>query len=202
MKLFIAIPSKDTMYSHTAFSLIELVKYCTSRGIEVQTEISLGTLVCNQRENLAQKFIESNSDYLLWVDSDMTFPSDIVQRLLSHNKSVVACTYSTRAYPLKSVSFKSANDWESWVKPSEEPLVEVAATGMGLMLCDRSSLTNLAKPLFQIKWMNEYKSYLGEDMFFCKRLRDAGIQIFIDVEASSDVHHLGTFGYSFKALGN
>jgi hypothetical protein len=200
LKLFIAVPAKDQMYTHTAYCIQELVKYCAIRGIEVTTSFNLGTLVCNQREVLAQEFLDSGSDYILWIDSDMMFPADVFQRLHSHGKDVAACSYSTRALPLKGVAYKDVKNWDSWVSPSDEGLVPVQGLGMGMMLCSAKSVSSVTKPRFEISWTLESKDYLGEDMFFCSQVIKQGYQIYVDVELSKKIYHIGSYAYSFAAL--
>jgi choline kinase len=201
MKLFIAVPAKDQMYTHTAFCIQELVKYCTLRGIEVVTSFNLGTLVCNQREVLAEEFLESGADYILWIDSDMMFPPDVFKKLKNRNVDIVACTYSTRALPFKGVAYSEMNNWQSWISSDSEKVLEIAeGVGMGMMLCSKHSVESVAKPRFQIKWVSESEDYMGEDFFFCKLLRNQGFNIHIDIPTSKEIYHIGTFGYGFSTL--
>lgn len=204
MKLFIAVPAKDQMYTHTAFCIQELVKYCSLRGIDTQTSFNLGTLVCNQREVLAREFVESGADYILWIDSDMIFPPDIFHKLKSHKQDVVACSYSTRGLPLKGVAYEKVFQWDSWFDPKDavNGLAIAEGVGMGMMLCTRNSIVSIPSPRFSIKWVSESGDYMGEDFFFCKQLISRGFNVHIDLKTSKEIYHVGTYAFSFTNVEN
>jgi len=199
-KVFIAIPTRDLIHAHTAYCLQETVRYCENRDIQTTVSFNMGTLICNQREALTKEFLESDSTHIMWIDSDMMFPANIVETLLSHSLPVVACSYSTRGLPLKSVSYTDLTDWESWIDSATEPLISVQATGMGMMLVEKEVLVPMSSPRFEIKWMGE--DHLGEDFDHCLKITELGYSIVIDTKASAEILHIGSHAFSFKALKN
>jgi ABC-type polar amino acid transport system ATPase subunit len=64
-----------------------------------------GTLIADQREKLAMMALKHKADYMLFLDSDMRFPKNIANRLITHDKDIVACNYSTRRLPAKPVAW-------------------------------------------------------------------------------------------------
>ena len=101
----ILVPSKDTVYSHFAYSLSNLVKTTTQMGIETHLFFDASTILINQRENLIKQAIEVGAEWVLWLDSDMMFPPTTLLRLLGHNQNIVGCNYMKRTYPFKSVAY-------------------------------------------------------------------------------------------------
>lgn len=197
IKVCIAVPSKDTVHTHFAYCLQELVQYNTIKGVETFVKFNMGTLVANQRESLAAEAINDGATHIMWLDSDMMFPKTICETLLSHSVPIVACNYSSRALPLKSVAYTSLNDWNSFLSKDSSGLVQVEGVGFGCVLTSTEIFENIFKPWFPITYDNITDSYLGEDMNFCIRARDAGYHVYIDCETSRNVFHVGSTAFGW-----
>lgn len=195
-KLAVCIPTRDTLHSAHAMCLLELVKFNTMNNIDTHVFMNASTVLLTQREQLATTAIELDSEYVLWLDSDMTFPATTAVRLLAHNEPVVAANYVKRTSPLKAVAYKSIGDWSSWLSfDKTETLAEVEGVGMGCFLMKTEIFTKIAKPWFEFKWSPESNDYLGEDMNLCKKIADVGYKIKIDTALSHEIRHLGTYGF-------
>jgi hypothetical protein len=192
----ILVPTRDTVYSHFSYSLGNLIKTTTQMGINVHLFFDASTILINQRERLIQQAIEVKSEWALWLDSDMMFPSTTLLRLLAHNQDIVACNYMKRSHPFKSVTFMDTNDWESWVPiQSEDKLLTAEATGMGCLLMRTSVFQKLNKPYFEYTYEPKTKDWMGEDFTLFKKLNGLGHQLKIDMNLSNEIYHIGTFAY-------
>lgn len=199
----ILVPTRDTVYSHFSYSLGNLIKTTTQMGINVHLFFDASTILINQRERLIEQAIEVKSEWVLWLDSDMMFPSTTLLRLLAHNQDIVACNYMKRSYPFKSVTFVDTNDWESWVPVQSEPeLLTVEATGMGCLLMKTSIFQNLSKPYFEYTYQPSTKDWLGEDFTLFKKLNSLGFQLKIDMNLSNEIYHMGTYAYGKNLSAN
>jgi hypothetical protein len=199
----ILVPTRDTVYSHFSYSLGNLIKTTTQMGINVHLFFDASTILINQRERLIEQAIEVKSEWVLWLDSDMMFPSTTLLRLLAHNQDMVACNYMKRSHPFKSVTFMDTNDWESWVPiKSEDELLTVEATGMGCLLMRTSVFQNLNKPYFEYTFQPTTKDWLGEDFTLFKKLNSLGYQLKIDMNLSNEIYHIGTFAYGKSLSAN
>jgi len=197
----ICVPCRDTLHSAFAFDLTKLVQHCASQGLAVLPHFSLGTLIANQRDTLAEMALEAGSTHVLWLDSDMMFPADTVQRLLAHEKSIVAGNYVTRQYPHKTVAYRQLNDWTSYVAHGQDgDLIAVEAVGMGCMLVTTDLLRSMPLPRFQITWQPQSKDHMGEDFYFCQQARAQGHEIWIDQALSLELSHLGTFAFTHSLV--
>src|SRR4051812_43515959 len=92
----ICIPSSDMVHADFAANLAALCLDPGARAGIIHCKGSIVAVVRNQCAAAAQMI---KATHLLFLDSDMTFPLDVLKRLLAHNKDVVGATYSRRAPP-------------------------------------------------------------------------------------------------------
>jgi hypothetical protein len=196
LKLSILVPTRDTVHSQFAYCLTQLYNLTREAGIDAYLFFDSSTILLNQRNNLVKKAKEVNSDYILWLDSDMTYLATTALRLLEHNKDIVACNYSKRTKPLKTVAYTNLNDWDSWVpmEPQDE-LVKVEGVGMGCMLMKLDIFEKLQKPYFEFRYKEDTQDYFGEDFILLGKLREQGYDIYIDTVLSMDIKHLGIYAF-------
>jgi hypothetical protein len=196
VKLSILVPTRDTVHSHFAYCLAQLLRTTSEINIDTYLFFDSSTILLNQREKLIEKAKEINSDYVLWLDSDMMFPSTTALRLLAHNKDIVACNYMKRTKDNKSVAYTKLNDWDSWLPiQGQDGLVKVEGVGMGCMLMKTSLFNDLQKPYFEFTYKEDSEDWFGEDFNLQKKLRDLGNEIFIDTTLSTEIKHVGIYAF-------
>ena len=194
-KLSILVPTRETVHTHFAFSLTQLVK-TTSEVIDTYLFFDSSTILLNQREKLIEEAKNINSDYVLWLDSDIVFPSTTALRLLEHDKDIVGCNYLKRTNPLKPVAYKNIGDWDSFLPLKvEEELVEVEGVGMGCLLMKTNIFNQIPKPYFEFTYNEQSNDWLGEDFNVLKKFRDIGHKVYIDTLLSVEIKHLGLYAY-------
>lgn len=192
----ILVPTRDTVYSHFAYSLSQLIKTSVQMGIDINVFFNASTILINQREQLIDQAIQIKSEWVLWLDSDMVFPSTTLLRLLSHNQNIVACNYMKRSYPFKTVAFTDIKDWESWVPlQTQDELVTVEAIGMGCVLMKTSLFNQLPKPFFEYTYDNKTKDWVGEDFTLFKKFNDLGYEVKVDTNLSNEIYHIGSYAF-------
>lgn len=144
MKTLIAVPAMDMCHSRFAQSLATLDKVG-----ECQVSFVLNSLIYDARNKFCQQAIEGEFDYILWLDSDMVFPSYVLQQFMQHDKDIVAGLYFRRSYPFTPVAFSELRrengvlrmkDLEEW--PNE--LFEVDGVGFGCVLMKTDCLFDIA----------------------------------------------------------
>ena len=104
MKVAICVPCRDTVMTGFAFDLAKLCAYegvtrCAKGGSLMIYQVP-GTMIFNQRERLAEQAIKDGADAILWIDSDMRFPKDALQILLSRKLPIVGVNATTRRFPV------------------------------------------------------------------------------------------------------
>jgi hypothetical protein len=124
------------------------------------------------------------------------FPSNVVLKLLAHNKDIVACNYMKRSLPMKTVAYTDLNDWDSWVpmEPQEE-LVKVKGIGMGCILMKTDVFKKLEKPYFEFRFKEDTKDWFGEDFILQDKIQKVGYEIFVDTMLSMEIKHVGIYAF-------
>ena len=69
---------------------------------------------------------------------------------------------------------------------------------MGVMMVKREVFEKVEQPWFAIPYSTTGGHYIGEDVFFCRKAREAGYEILVDHALSQEVKHIGTFEYSLQ----
>jgi hypothetical protein len=161
---------------------------------------SHGTLIASQRMELARQALEEKADYLLWLDSDMRFPRETIGHLILRDKPIVAANYATRRMPVKPVAMMDNNGeiGRVYTAPDSEGLQPVDYIGMGVMMVKREVFEKVEAPWFAIPYSTIGNHYIGEDVFFCRKAREAGYEVLVDHDLSHQVKHIGTFEYSHE----
>lgn len=195
-KLAILVPTRDTVHSQFAYCLAQLIKTTSEVGIDTYLFFDSSTILLNQREKLIENAKDIKCDYVLWLDSDMMFPSTTALRLLAHNKDIVACNYMKRSKPLKTVAYTDLTNWDSWLplEPKDD-LVKVEGVGMGCMLMKTEIFGSLQKPYFEFTYKGDTQDWYGEDFMLLTKLRLNGFNVYIDTILSTDIKHLGIYAF-------
>ena len=192
----VCVPCRDVVDSGFAFDLARCVAaHTASTNDRVLLFQNQGTLIVNQRQELAQASLDAGATHIIFIDADMRFPKDAIFKLLMAGKDIVAANYCTRKLPLKSVAFADDTSQERvYSGPDDIGLQAVAAVGMGLMAIKAEVFQKMPKPWFHIHYQNGV--YSGEDIWFCRGAREMGFEVFIDHDLSQDVRHSGAFEFS------
>jgi len=199
-RLAILLPCRDILHTAFAYDLARLTAFWSAKhvpnGGALHLFTSQGTLIADQRQNLVIEALKVKADYVMWLDTDMRFPKEIVDRLHAHDKDVVACNYSTRRLPCKPVAFsdKSCRTLV-YTKADSSGLEEAYAVGMGAMLERTSVYKKLGLPFFQIGYSQSAQDFFGEDVYHCHKLNEAGVKVYVDHDTSKLVKHIGNFEF-------
>jgi hypothetical protein len=195
-KLAVCIPCRDTLHSAHAMSLVELVKFNTMNDIDTHVFMDASTILLTQRERLATMALQSGSEHILWLDSDMIFPATTAVRLMAHDEDIVAANYIRRQLPAKGVAYETIGDWENPLDfDVYDDLVPVEGVGMGCMLMKTEIFSEISKPWFDFQWSPQSNDFLGEDMVLCQKISNTGRTIKIDTVLSQELRHLGTWAF-------
>jgi hypothetical protein len=199
----VCVPARDEVHTMFTFDLVNAISHhIGTTGEIVNLLMSQGTLLCSQRTELVMNAIHANADYLLFLDSDMRFPADTIARLLAHGECVVAANCARRRMP----TGPTAGNYDKatgrkvlrYSMPEDTGLEQVDMVGTGVMLVDINVFKVIDMPWFATPWDTAAKGYMGEDVYFCKLLRDNGIPLYIDHDLSKQIGHIGTFEYKHE----
>ena len=192
MKILIAIPAMDMCPVPFAYSLATLNRFCPSR-----ISIISGAAVHEARDALAREAMDDGCDRVLFVDSDMAFESDMMQRLsaeMDAGYDMVCGIFTKRRLPVTPVIYRAIDAQAGEALPyfdyPENALFEVTACGFGAVMLSTDLLrrveaagNGLFAPLPK----------LSEDLSFCVRAREVGARIACD--STVKVGHVGLMTY-------
>jgi len=193
----ICVPVRDYVTAAFTYSLSLLMKKCGKDNKEVTLHMVMGSEIAMQRQQLVDEALDTDCTHILWLDSDMDFPTNLLDGFLSHDKDIIACNYSTRVPPHRPVAFKSVNDLDVRIV-SGNGIEQTYAVGLGAMLVKREVYDTLPRPHFSVEWNDDYTSLSGEDIYFCNKANEAGYKIYIENDLSNFIAHIGTRAYTIK----
>lgn len=98
-KIAVCMPCRSEMSVKTAQCMIALMSHSMTSGLAVAYLQQEGSCIAGQRNDLVERAIDFNADWILWIDSDMTFPRDALSRLIRRGKQMVGATYNKRVPP-------------------------------------------------------------------------------------------------------
>ena len=195
----ICVPARDevsTGFAHDLAIMSARFYGNAQAGTSFNVNFVAGTLIADQRQKLVMMAIKQGADYILFLDSDMRFPSYLLERMLAHDKDIVACNYATRRLPVKTVAFSDFAELKCIYSLDKNGLEEVDAIGMGAMLIKTEIFKKLPLPWFSISYLPSGNMYIGEDIYFCKLAQANGMKVYVDHDLSKDVRHIGVMEFT------
>lgn len=175
MRVLICIPYTGYVAPQAAYSLIPMACHARNKGVSVDM-LPIGlSLVYTAREEAAKAFLEGDYDALLFVDSDMVVPVDLLTRLIETDKDIVSALAFRRTPGYEPCIFKECNETDAkFYLDYPKGLTEIEGVGMACTLIKRKVFETVPQP-----WYFPHK-VLGEDLSFCVRARKAGFRIYCD----------------------
>jgi len=175
-KLAIAIPSyREVVPTDSAISLAMLTLALYSHGVTVLFMRDLANgLVGHARNRLAQSFLESDCNKILWLDDDIYYQPEDIMKLLSWSTlyPFVIASYRMK-YPDKlKFPHKIRHDSEKNVFLNEHGLVEVYDVPAGCMIIDRSVFERIQPLTRKYQVSKDEGADEQYDEFFSVDIRD------------------------------
>ena len=101
-RVLICVPSGSDWKADFGMSLAALVAASSEvpqnyRSMSVAIQNTKGSILPQLRTKLVLKALEMDATHVLFVDSDMTFPSWLLQRMMEHDVDVVAMNCVTKS---------------------------------------------------------------------------------------------------------
>jgi glycosyltransferase involved in cell wall biosynthesis len=184
-KVAISFPSGDMVHADFALALAGL---CNSTPpLETPIINNKSSIVAIARNNGIKRAQELETDFILFLDSDMVFPRTTLHRLLLHRKDIVGATYTKRVAPYSILGLAL----DSTPVCDARGLTEMRHLPTGCLLIRMEVFKSLSQPYF--RFLNDEKTgeIMGEDYVFCDRAREAGFGIWCDTTLSQEIGHIG-----------
>jgi hypothetical protein len=191
-------------------SLVEL----ELRGYTVRRVFGFAA-IDQARSQIASDALADGFDELLWIDSDIGFDPDAVEKLAAHGLPIVCGIYPKKGK--KALSCNLLPETECVTFGEGGGLLEIAYAATGFLYTRRSVYEDVARvgklppcnqrfgrpmtPYFLPMLVEDGDGhwYLGEDFSFSERARRAGHRIYADTTIR--LFHIGRYGYTWEDAG-
>ena len=198
VRLYISVASNRDWKGKFGSSLACLISRLTGEGIGVEgyklTNFflrALGNSSCISiaRQAFVDEMISGNFTHWLSLDDDMTFPMDIIDQLINHDKDVVSINARHKTEELKG----STQGLHGFPLNSagSTGLEELNTMGGAIFLAKIDKFKHIPKPHFQVIWSEAHNDYVSEDVYFATLLKMHGVQLWACHDTSKSVTHIG-----------
>lgn len=180
-KVLVGMPTMGSME-------IEAVKCLMQLEHDGSVDIISESLVYDARDKIAMDALASEVDYVMWLDSDIIYPANIICKLMAANKDMVTGIYHKRTAPYTPCVYKLVEDkLQPYLDYPEDKLFKVEAAGFGCMLMKakviKAVYDKFGGCFFPVNGVG------GEDLSFIRRAKDVGIEVWCD--SSVKCGHIG-----------
>lgn len=150
------------------------------------------------------------ASHILWLDTDIYFEPDLLLRLLVHKKPIVCTNYYRKAPPCLPVA--TSRDREGVLRPvyqdpDKSGLEGVDGSGLGACLTRVKIFEKIKFPWFENSYREPPpgvadkdlvcgKILIGEDVYFFRKAKWAGLKVYCDFSAK--IGHIGDYIYDWR----
>lgn len=208
MKVVFCLPGKT--WSHVFLSgWNRLLIECAQRQIEVTVSTAYSASVAEARNGVLHGDIkkpqdqlpfngELDYDYMIWLDSDISFQADQIFKMLSHEKDIVSGYYKMQSGKFPMIEeFPEDFTKTGWGFMDEEEmakrkamrtgLFKVKFNGFGFFCIKKGVFESMEFPWFRHNWYSfenpmMSKFQLSEDISWCFNAIEKGYDIWCDPE--------------------
>ena len=187
-KILIAIPTDKYIEPETFKSVYDLD---IPAGYSAEFMFATGDQVDQIRNliaNWAAKF-----DYLFAVDSDMSFGTDTLKKLLAHDKDVVSGLYIQRKPGQHILELYRNGRNVPYNDIKGLGLVEVDGCGFGCVLVKSEVIRAIGYPQFVYKSALDHANTVSEDTYFCLKAKEKGFRVWADTSIQCGHHGSNVF---------
>lgn len=179
-KIFVSILNQGFIKTELAFAL---VKWCKETKYQLILEMPSTEPIAHNRNSIVKRFLSSDAEYLIQIDDDNVPPKNpfvLVDVMINNKIDILSCPVWIYQHKLilNIYKYDGKQEYLIPVEPKKEyGLIEVDATGTGIIICSRNVLERLERPFERL--FDEYgMESLGLDLAFSEKAREAGFKIY------------------------
>ena len=165
------MPVQSSVQAETVQRLIDLLSH---KNVIGRAQVS-GTLIHKARNKLIDSAINGFKEvtHILFIDDDMVFTNDDLDKLLDSGKDIVGSVCVERNPPFHPCILPKDKDWTRFrdlIEGKAKQIMEVDSIGMGFTLIKVSLLKKMLKKNKNLFHFDDSDN--GEDFSFCKLARE------------------------------
>lgn len=217
LSIVLGVPSTIQWFQKFASCYNNMVNYFHDHRVEqyrsqkLLTDSSVGSILPKQRMEILRYAKANDVDFLLWLDSDHTFPKSMIHRMvhvmLVNEIDVLAANCVTKRIPANPTARYHPKDGSPvygepcYTDEKSPELEKVWRVGTGVMMMSQKVIRALPLDCFSMFFRPEVESYQGEDWSMVEKLEELGFDIWVDHKLSAVVGHLGIFEFTHDHVG-
>lgn len=214
LNVAVCVPARDEVHTGFAFDFARMcandsIDRCAKTGGKLMLYTMAGTLIFDQREKLVSTALSEGADVVVFIDSDMRFPPDLINIMLSREVPIVGVNATTRREPTIPTAcnlFREYDDegnvtkfwWEKVDSRDKNGIEKITAVGFGAVMIRKEVFESTPTPWFDVKWGKS--GIIGEDIHFCVKAGDHGFDTYVDHELSMHIRHIGIKEYGWHNI--
>lgn len=185
-RLLIAIPSNTgRMMLPVQFtaSLVEMLGNIPDEITKYSVKYFGGLRIDSVRLQMVEWALSHNYDYILMLDDDMVFPSNMIAKMWLHVKSglpIISGVYHDKQYPFKSFINPIECTFSEWLSAYEPKLYQVKMFGTGCLMINTEIFEHLHQPYFLLRMDKKGRPTTTEDCYFAMNCYINGINAYVD----------------------
>jgi hypothetical protein len=199
--VMVLVPAMEMVNAEFAQHLAMACANMVANGIKINCAFNIGSVITIARRNLTDIFLKSDFDFAWWVDSDMKFPIDAPIKLLKRGVPLVGANYRRRRFPNPGFTgmIGQPGSFQELVTDENSPSIEkVDVLPHGMMMVHRSVYEAVPQPHYLQEYVTELNLEIGEDIYFCRKAKAAGIDAWCDHDLSKEIAHIGIFHFNYN----
>lgn len=198
-KVCVLIPCDDQVATPFCMALQRMTQRTLIEQPPGLTELAVqmfgSSILPYSRQQLALYALEQGATHTLWIDSDMSFPEDMLLRFLARDEPIIGINAMSRRPPFRCTAQVTPDEPLKTVMESSG-LEKVHRMGFGVMWVATSVFREMDVPYFDFDYVAEKHCWRGEDYSFFEKARALGHEFYVDHDLSKLVQHHGSFGYN------
>lgn len=191
MRLVIGIPAPEMVNVSFAIDNLQGIISYTKQLPEIDeifVNTQSGVRTDRNRNIILKRALENDADAILWLDADMLYPHNIVEKYTKHEFDVIGCLYFKRTKPFSPVAYiKNPNDTDRSLpvmsldprKLPEDTVIDIDGLGWGGMMVKRHVYESMGDDMWSYYDKNfhipDAKTHnMTHDVIFCENAQKHG----------------------------
>lgn len=210
-RIVIGVPSGHLWEARFGTCLVSLVAQLALKPIPgfhkttCQVVNVRSSILPKNRLDIVKAAKQVNATHLLMVDTDHTFPEDLLHKWIPQGKLCLAANCVIKRIPSGPTARRKVEGnlqgEPVYSDPDSTGLEQVWRVGTGVVLFNMQVFDKVGNEAWEMPYLAHADSYQGEDWTFAAAMEKAGIPIWIDHDMSKRIGHLGIFEYTHDVVG-
>jgi len=141
------------------------------------------------RNTIVDMALEQDLTHILFIDLDMTFPSNTAEVLIDADRDIIGCNAAKKQTSEPVIYRNLAGEPLNYI---DNDIEEVEYCGTGVLLVKNDVFRTMKWPWFCVVPHPEKRVIIGEDLMFTRYARKKyGYQLFCHLRLSMEIGHIG-----------